>query len=1190
MQSPGADSLRSSLGVSAPVLAWFLWAFSLASAGPATGQNLLDNPSFELDLSGWTLQAPSDIHWDTRDTAGLPTSGSARIAEDTASATASLYQCLAVSAGSTYTMGSRVFVPASQDAQASAGVSLDWYSSGDCTTGSLGESGDSLAGGIEETWSRISIAALAPPGASSVAATLGVRNLDGTFDWVAFFDDAYFGEGETLWYDSFESGELSGWSKGIGVGPEPPSVAILSPLTNSVPSSSTIDVEVEFDATPGDSRGVAPVVSLVELYRDGELIDVFQPASEAGMVTFSNVALPAMLPAVQLVARAYPSDDFDRFGESLPVAVVLDSQLAAWQGLQSTSKSPPEIHLDRGEPRYLSLEVDYDQGLEDDPVIQALGLLDSLKGLYGLEKPSSDLHLDRIRTDGLGARHLAFGQHHEGLPVFDAQLVVHLDGTTFTGINGVVLPELPPLIEPPLEREEAEQLALKKLEAQRGQGSVLAVVGTSRLGWWDPDLGRGTDQSDPTLVWRMYVVGVDQDEPSSWRVMADAYDASLLSVLDRERTGDRPAEDFEIDSVNGGSPDLFCWDFPGDRSDVDWLDEDGARPDYPFAFPGGDTDGDNAYFFTHDVYHYYYDSFGLRSWNGDGATVEEVLDVTFPRGLNASYSSGCDHIRFDEGMTSRDILAHEFTHAVMRWGSDVIYRFQSGAIDESYADIFAARVDGDYLIGESSSAGTLRNLQNPPAFGQPDHISGYVVLPESNDNGGVHTNSGIHNKVGYLLLEGGTHNGIPVAGLGHDKAEQLLFNVMRYRLSRGVTFLEARNATVAAARDFVSAGISDWDDADVCEVINAYATVGLGEADRDCDGLVDSVDPDIDNDWVPNGSDNCPTVFNPRQTDRDGDTAGDACDRDIDGDSVLNGSDNCPLDDNPGQFDWNGDGEGNACDDSDNDWINDDEDNCRTVSNTDQLDSDGDTFGDACDLNDDNDSFNDVVDNCPTVFNNSQTDSDADGVGDACDNCLSDPNPEQGDIDGDDIGDLCDDDDDGDGLGDLADNCPLLANPRQFDIDGNGIGLLCDPEENGLLSGHDFGELEGVLVLEDPNEPFRIPIFPCLADGCPDYLGESFRTKITVDLGQTGFDMPVRLRNDEFDSFSGRKEGLDRVLGFQPEGEFFFRPPSPPGRPTAVESFQGGSYVLEILAAPDMQAGYQIPITIKVESFEQPQQ
>jgi hypothetical protein len=155
---------------------------------------------------------------------------------------------------------------------------------------------------------------------------------------------------------------------------------------------------------------------------------------------------------------------------------------------------------------------------------------------------------------------------------------------------------------------------------------------------------------------------------------------------------------------------------------------------------------------------------------------------------------------------------------------------------------------------------------------------------------------------------------------------------------------------------------------------------------------------DIDGDRVPDGQDNCPTVYNPLQENDDGDAQGNRCDPDWDpdGDGVPTGFptrvDNCPFLANADQQDLNANGVGDACEqDGDGDTIYDFQDNCPTVSNRFQSNLDGDAEGDACDADvdgDDPDTAADLsngLDNCPTVFNPDQRDDDRDGKRALCD-------------------------------------------------------------------------------------------------------------------------------------------------------------------------------------------------------------
>jgi len=262
---------------------------------------------------------------------------------------------------------------------------------------------------------------------------------------------------------------------------------------------------------------------------------------------------------------------------------------------------------------------------------------------------------------------------------------------------------------------------------------------------------------------------------------------------------------------------------------------------------------------------------------------------------------------------------------------------------------------------------------------------------------------------------------------GWDYLEFWLDGVRKDRWSGTVAWTEASYATTAGSHTF------RW----------TYTKDGSQSVGSDC-GWVDYIvfptaDPDPDNDGIPTGSDNCPTVANPGQTDADGDGKGDACD-------------NCPSVQNPTQANSDSDTFGDACD------------NCPTVANQIQTDADSDGKGDACDncvttpnpdqANSDTDAFGNACDNCPAIANATQNDADSDGVGDACDNCAAVPNTSQTNSDGDVRGDACDNcptvtnptqvDGDQDAVGDACDNCPEIANPDQADGDLDGVGDACD--------------------------------------------------------------------------------------------------------------------------------------------------
>jgi subtilisin-like proprotein convertase family protein len=174
-----------------------------------------------------------------------------------------------------------------------------------------------------------------------------------------------------------------------------------------------------------------------------------------------------------------------------------------------------------------------------------------------------------------------------------------------------------------------------------------------------------------------------------------------------------------------------------------------------------------------------------------------------------------------------------------------VYAEESGALDESFADFFGVMVSNegeitDWKMGEGvytpfRSGDALRDLSDPARYGQPDHMNDFMALepgeqpdPDKNDNGYVHSNSGIPNKAAYLTVAGGTHHGIAVEGTGREKVEQIYYLAMTSYLSSATdsrwTFMQARYALLNACRQLHGDNGSEY-----AAVKNAWAAVGIGE-------------------------------------------------------------------------------------------------------------------------------------------------------------------------------------------------------------------------------------------------------------------------------------------------------------------------------------------------------------------------
>jgi len=189
-----------------------------------------------------------------------------------------------------------------------------------------------------------------------------------------------------------------------------------------------------------------------------------------------------------------------------------------------------------------------------------------------------------------------------------------------------------------------------------------------------------------------------------------------------------------------------------------------------------DTDADQAYDGAGDVFTLYSEEFDRNSVDGRGgdliSTVHHRKDYgnAFWDGEQMAYGDG-DGTIF-KTFTELSVIGHEMSHGVVQFSGGLIYQGQSGALNESFADVFGSLTvqhklgqevhEADWLVGKGIFADgingvALRSMKAPgTAYSdatlgqdpQPYHMDLYVNT--TSDNGGVHINSGIPNHAFYL--------------------------------------------------------------------------------------------------------------------------------------------------------------------------------------------------------------------------------------------------------------------------------------------------------------------------------------------------------------------------------------------------------------------------------------------------------
>ena len=226
-----------------------------------------------------------------------------------------------------------------------------------------------------------------------------------------------------------------------------------------------------------------------------------------------------------------------------------------------------------------------------------------------------------------------------------------------------------------------------------------------------------------------------------------------------------------------------------------------------------DPEAVSALYCLGKVYDFYQSEFGRNSYDNAGATMVGVVRYADPAGMpwkNAHWDGKL--MAFGDGdklAGALDIVAHEMTHAVVGNTAELVYQDQSGAMDESFADIFGEgtelKVTGssDWKIGTNLvTMGILRDFISPENHQQPSRMSAFVRT--STDEGGVHTNSGIPNHAYYLLVEG-----LPGGGIGRSKAHQIFYRTLTTKLSKNSDFQDLRAGAVLSAKELYGVGSAE---------------------------------------------------------------------------------------------------------------------------------------------------------------------------------------------------------------------------------------------------------------------------------------------------------------------------------------------------------------------------------------------
>lgn len=258
--------------------------------------------------------------------------------------------------------------------------------------------------------------------------------------------------------------------------------------------------------------------------------------------------------------------------------------------------------------------------------------------------------------------------------------------------------------------------------------------------------------------------------------------------------------------------------------------------------PSSDGTVNEAYDGAGATYDLYFDVFRRNSIDDKGMRLDSTVhygsgyDNAFWNGTQMVYGDG-DGRFFTRFTKAMDVIGHELTHGVTAHEANLEYHDQPGALNESISDVFGSLVKqrlanqtadkADWLIGAGLFTPrvhgvALRSMKAPgtayddPVLGkdpQPADMEHYVQT--SDDDGGVHVNSGIPNRAFYLVASG-------IGGHAWEKAGQIWYVTLRDRLRKTSDFAAAARLTAAVAGELFGVG-----GAEERAVRDAWRTVGV---------------------------------------------------------------------------------------------------------------------------------------------------------------------------------------------------------------------------------------------------------------------------------------------------------------------------------------------------------------------------
>jgi len=473
--------------------------------------------------------------------------------------------------------------------------------------------------------------------------------------------------------------------------------------------------------------------------------------------------------------------------------------------------------------------------------------------LFDHEIKIGNLRLTKIQNDPIAEmEHHRYSQHYKGLEVYGGQIIKHYKKSEMVGINGEYYRIYDVDTTPVISKEEAVEIFRIDLNedglSEVREETKLLIYPISDGDYYLAyqivlDKGPGfcmtgiVDAKSGDILSKYsnihydnLTIGVGTGYHGAQYKFPTAIYNNIYLLMDEKNT--RPVNQYTYDY---NTFDGLFWHVASDFDNF-W-DQDGAMV--------------NTHVFLGLTYDYYYLVQGRNGIDNNNLDIKATIHW-YDGEDNAFWDGNKKQMFFlDPGegnmqlAATIDVVAHEYSHGVTQHEANLEYKFESGALNESFSDIMGAAVEhyfqprgigflkADWYIGEDAKPNFnvqgCRNLENPNSnwqspFGpDPCHLAQQLFVPLSVDFGGVHLNMTIFSHAYYLLAEGGTNkvSGKSVAGIGIEKATQIFYRAWVYYLTKTSNFLVAANALLYSAEYLYGKNSEEW-----LQTIKALEAIG----------------------------------------------------------------------------------------------------------------------------------------------------------------------------------------------------------------------------------------------------------------------------------------------------------------------------------------------------------------------------